>query len=228
MERLNISAFGAILAFFFLFAISGAVQGPRTTLTLAQATLFSGAPAPAKEETSVDRSIIDRIRAEREQAAAEEAARQERLEKYPITGETLWLARVIYSETKRPYEQEVVAWVVRNRVETGFRGRRTYRAVVLDPWQFSAFNPGPKRRHYSNLNQNSTARGWQTALQIAHDVQHADESQRPFSLTTRHFYSEISMVGRRHPAWARGQRPVAIDRDVRIDPRRFRFFENIS
>ncbi len=34
-----------------------------------------------------------------------------------IDNETLWLARCIYSETKRPEEQELVAWVVRNRVE---------------------------------------------------------------------------------------------------------------
>ncbi len=54
---------------------------------------------------------------------------------------TLWLARAIYSETKLPHEQELVAWVVRNRVETAYRGRRTYRAVVLDPYQFSAFQP---------------------------------------------------------------------------------------
>ncbi|WP_240332831.1 hypothetical protein [Salinibacter ruber] len=47
-----------------------------------------------------------------------------------LEGPTLWLARAIYSETKLPHEQELVAWVVRNRVETAYRGRRTYRAVA--------------------------------------------------------------------------------------------------
>jgi hypothetical protein len=144
-----------------------------------------------------------------------------------VSSDVLWLARVIYSETKRPYEQELVAWVVRNRVETAYRGKSTYRGVVLDPWQFSAFNSNsPKRRYYSNLNTSSNASGWQTAMRIAHEVVHAHEVERPFDQATRHFYSEVSMVGRKHPAWATGKRPVALDR--KVDPRRFRFFANIS
>jgi len=140
--------------------------------------------------------------------------------------DVLWLARVIYSETKRPYEQELVAWVVRNRVETKYRGAHTYKQVVLDPWQFSAFNRNnSKRRHYGNLDFNSRARGWQTAIHIAYDVLHAPAYERPFTVKTRHFYSEISMVGRRAPTWARGKRPVSLDRE--IDPRRFRFYSEI-
>jgi hypothetical protein len=143
-----------------------------------------------------------------------------------IKEDVLWLARVIYSETKRPDEQELVAWVVRNRVETNYRGVATYREVILDPWQFSAFNRNSaKRRHYSNLGIDSRVPGFQTALAIAHDVYTAAPYERPFAITTRHFYSERSMVGRRTPDWAVGHRPVALDRP--IDPRRFRFFANI-
>ncbi|WP_243663594.1 cell wall hydrolase [Rhodothermus marinus] len=73
-----------------------------------------------------------------------------------IDSETLWLARVIYSETKRPEEMELVAWVVRNRVETRFRGKATYRDVVLDPFQFSAFIPyNPRRQYYMRLTPHS-------------------------------------------------------------------------
>lgn len=141
--------------------------------------------------------------------------------------EVLWLARVIYSETKRADEQELVAWVLRNRVETQYRGATTYQQVALDPWQFSAFNRNaPKRVHYSNLDLDSRARGWHTALFIAYDVLNAPAYERPFPETTRHFYSERSMVGRSAPAWARGQRPVSLDRPV--DPRRFRFYSGIS
>ena len=141
--------------------------------------------------------------------------------------EILWLARVIYSETKRAHEQELVAWVVRNRVETGYRGNDTYREVVLDPYQFSAFNRGSsKRAHYSGLEWNSKAKGFQTALSIAADVATASVSERPFSKTTRHFYSERSMVGGRTPAWARGVRPVALDRNIEAD--RFRFYDRVS
>jgi hypothetical protein len=144
-----------------------------------------------------------------------------------LKDDVLWLARVIYSETKRPDEQELVAWVVRNRVETEYRGASTYKGVVLDPWQFSAFNQnGPKRGHYMGLDESSKARGWATAVHIAHGVVMAPAYERPFEKATRHFYSEQSMVGRSHPEWATGQRPVALDRE--IDPRRFRFYSAIS
>ena len=76
-----------------------------------------------------------------------------------IDRETLWLARCVYSETNRPEEMELVAWTIRNRVETRYRGQSTYRGTVLDPFQFSAFNPGSsKRRHYLNLDPTSSAR----------------------------------------------------------------------
>src|SRR5690554_6111993 len=88
-----------------------------------------------------------------------------------IDNETLWLARCIYSETKRPEEQELVAWVVRNRVETRFRGKSTYQEAVLDPYQFSAFIEGTStRRFYSNLTPMSKYPGWQRALAIAYAV----------------------------------------------------------
>ncbi|MEM1041584.1 MAG: hypothetical protein AAGI91_03050 [Bacteroidota bacterium] len=144
-----------------------------------------------------------------------------------IKDDVLWLARCIYSETKRPDEQELVAWVVRNRVETGYRGQGSYRDAILDPWQFSAFNGNsPKRLYYSGLDFESKAKGWQTALFIAHDVLHAPAYERPFAKTTRHFYSERSMQGRLKPVWADGRRPVALDRE--IDPKRFRFYSSIS
>jgi hypothetical protein len=145
-----------------------------------------------------------------------------------VADDVLWLARVIYSETKRNDEQELVAWTVRNRVETGYRGKKTYKTVVLDPWQYSAFNSNsPKRTHYSTLSPASTAKGFQSALRVAHEVYYADAGARPFAETTRHFYSERSMVGGKAPNWAVGQRPVQLA-DHDIDPRRFRFYAAIA
>lgn len=145
-----------------------------------------------------------------------------------VKEDVLWLARVIYSETKRTDEQELVAWTVRNRVETQYRGKATYERVALDPWQYSAFNRNsPKRHHYSTLSATSTARGFQGALRVAHEVYYADASERPFAQTTRHFYSERSMVGGETPAWAVGKQPVQLA-DYDIDPRRFRFFAAIA
>lgn len=143
----------------------------------------------------------------------------------PIDSETLWLARCIYSESDRPHEQELVAWVVRNRVATGYRGERSYEGVVLDPRQFSAFNgENPRRGHYLSLQPEDGAPGWRRALLIAAYVRRAPWSRRPFGVGVRHFYSEVSMVGRRHPTWAEGETPVRANRPYDVDPFRFRFF----
>jgi hypothetical protein len=193
-----------ILAMTFVFATLD-----RQTLTETYV-----AQTAAVEQTAEQTAVKDGLEL---LASLEDSAKQD----------VLWLARVIYSETKRPYEQELVAWTVRNRVETGYRGQTTYRGVVLDPWQFSAFNAnGPKRGHYVGLGETSAAKGWATAVAIAYDVVRAPAYERPFAQDTRHFYSEVSMVGRSHPAWATGKRPVSLDRE--IDPKRFRFFRAIA
>ena len=141
--------------------------------------------------------------------------------------DVLWLARCIYSETNQPHEQELVAWVVRNRVETQYRGRTNYRDVVLDPYQFSAFNVGgPKRDYFMTLSPSSRVLGWQRALEIAQEVAHAPADERPFERQTRHFYSERSMVGSKAPAWAKQLNPVKLAQQV--DARRFRFYAGIS
>jgi len=146
-----------------------------------------------------------------------------------IDSETLCLARAIVSETKRPEEQLLVAWVIRNRVETGFRGKRTYQSVVLDPYQFSAFLSGTTdRSYYESLTHSSRVRGWNRALQIAHNIRHMNETYRPFSPETRHFYSERSMIDRSQPAWVEGELPLDITSVIDVDQNRFRFFEGIS
>ena len=146
-----------------------------------------------------------------------------------IDSETLWLARCIYSETNRPEEQELIAWVVRNRVESSYRGKDSYRRVVLDPYQFSAFNTdSPKSSYYRSLQPTNIQDGWQRALTIAYYVRHARPHYRPFSEHTLHFYSEQSMVGRKMPAWANGSEPIQTPERYALDERRFRFYEGIS
>jgi len=142
---------------------------------------------------------------------------------------TLWLARAIYSETKLLHEQELVAWVIRNRVETGYRGQTAYKDVVLDPYQFSAFNPdASKRSFHLSLTPEVELPAWQQALWIAHYVRHADPVYRPFSQETRHFYSQRSMRDRDHPYWARGQEFVTPGWNYNVNEWRFRFYEEIS
>jgi len=146
-----------------------------------------------------------------------------------IDTETLWLARLIYSETYRTEEQELVAWVVRNRVETGYRDQHTIAAVVNDSVQFTPFLEGAAvRRYHTSLQTHSKARGWQRALAIAYYVRHADESMRPFPQDTRHFYSERSLA---HPdsipEWTLGQEVVIPDRPIELEAERFRFYSGI-
>ena len=146
-----------------------------------------------------------------------------------IDSETLWLARCIYSETNRPEEQELIAWVVRNRVESNYRGKDSYVRVVLDPYQFSAFNAdSPKSSYYRSLIPTHKQDGWERALSIAYYVRHARPTYRPFSPETLHFYSEQSMVGRKKPVWARGLKPIETPERYALDERRFRFYEGIS
>ena len=146
-----------------------------------------------------------------------------------IDDETLWLARCIYSETNRPEEQELIAWVVRNRVERNYRGKSTYRHVVLDPYQFSAFNDdAPKSQLYRSLSLHHDLDGWERAISIAYYVRHARPQYRPFSEGTLHFYSEQSMVGKLMPNWARGATPVETPDRYQLDEKRFRFYEGIS
>jgi hypothetical protein len=147
-----------------------------------------------------------------------------------VEAPTLWLARAIYSETKLPHEQELVAWVIRNRVETGYRGKSTYRDVVLDPYQFSAFNPGSSKRSFlMRLGPETPLPRWRQALWVARYVRHAAPVYRPFSIETRHFYSERSMEGRAVPYWADRAGIVPPDRRrYDVEERRFRFFEQVS
>jgi len=145
-----------------------------------------------------------------------------------IDAETLWLARIIYSETKRPTEQELVAWVVRNRVDTIYRGKNTYRDVALDPYQFSAFNPNSRKRtYYSSLGVHAKAPGWQKALALAYHVRYAPPRYRPFSPVTRHFFSERSLQQNAHPEWTVGLQPVTPKRPGKLDAQRFRFYEGV-
>ena len=141
--------------------------------------------------------------------------------------ELLWLARAVYSESDRADEQELVAWVIRNRVETGYRGD-TYRQVVLEPMQFSAFNTPSERRSYIlGLDQHDVVPSWMQALKVSMDVFQADPTERPFAIDTRHFYSPVSMVGRSEPTWASAGIPLSSP-GLGIDPDRFRFFSGID
>lgn len=145
-----------------------------------------------------------------------------------IDAETLWLARGIFSESKQPHEQALVAWVIRNRVETQYRRKQSYQDVILDPYQFSAFNQNSiKRAFYVGLDTHSLTPGWQRALSIAYHVRMVSDDYRPFAESVRHFYSERSLQDGAMPEWAIGLEPILPQTPFSIDERRFRFFDGV-
>ena len=136
----------------------------------------------------------------------------------------LWTARAIYSETRNPKEMRYVGWVIRNRQEANFRGR-SYRSVILHPKQFSAFNTGyPLRKFYLSLKPEEAGQRprWHAALTVAESVVEAPRSYSPIPEDTFHFYSEISMKGRKHPHWRSELSKVEV---AEIEEKRFRFFQ---
>lgn len=137
----------------------------------------------------------------------------------PAAGDILWLARVIYSETKVKEEQIIVAWVVRNRVETDYRGATSYEDVARDPGQFSGL------RKVSKLDYTDTdRRAWMDTVAIARAVYFADPSLRPIARSVRHFYSPEALV--RDPNWARNKKPAVVLRDDEGSVR-FAFYDSI-
>lgn len=140
--------------------------------------------------------------------------------------EILWLARAVYSETKIREEQTLVAWVIRNRVEAGYRGN-TYQEVVLAPDQFSGLQPYDRQYRINiSLEPDLANPAWQSALAVARAVYFAPDTLRPIPETVFHFYSPISV--RQEPDWIVGSEPVHLVMDTNRNHTRFAFYEGIK
>ena len=131
----------------------------------------------------------------------------------------MWTARAALSETKRPEEMRLVAWVVRNRAESdAFPG--DVRGVVTEPHAFTAFlrdrPPFPRR-----WGPGDAPRGWEWAVEVARRVISAPPGADPTGGAT-HFYSPRSMrPAYSAPRWAYRYERVPIDR---VPTHRFRFY----
>jgi hypothetical protein len=116
--------------------------------------------------------------------------------------EILWLARVIFSETKDEEEMNLVGWVVRNRVEAEYRGA-TYKEVAQSTHQFSGLNPKDAQYDINiNMGYESTNEKWVKAIAMAKKIYFADGNKRPFSKNVLHFYSPMSVS--ETPKWTEG------------------------
>lgn len=120
--------------------------------------------------------------------------------------EILWLARGVYSETKNEEEMRLIAWVIRNRVETKYRGT-TYQEVLTREKQFSGLHASsPEYKNNLSLEYDDMKnKDWRVALAVAKEVYTADKSARPFPKTVRHFYSPALIETA--PEWAREESP---------------------
>lgn len=115
-----------------------------------------------------------------------------------------WVARALYSETKRLKDFEYVAWVVRNRMKSPhYPG--TARAVILQPSQFSAFNNWERRKELEAMRYPETRKtAFRRAYRIARYVLAAPDSLNPLPQTTHFFMPETmkKKYGEARPDWA--------------------------
>lgn len=140
--------------------------------------------------------------------------------------EILWFARALYSETKREEEQILIAWVIRNRVESD-RFPDGYKEVVLQPKQFSGLN-ATDEQYFTNISRNygENGPGWNSALDVAETVYRVSPAFRPFSSYVFNFYSPKSLT--HTPSWASEIDPIYVIRDLNKELARFAFYEGIK
>ncbi len=142
-----------------------------------------------------------------------------------VSEEILWFARAIYSETKKSEEQTLVAWVIRNRVESKYFPD-TYKEVVLQNGQFSGMHATDKQfTNNISMQYEDSSPSWDSALSIARAVYYADPIMRPLPGTVTHFFSPISVA--RTPSWAANTKPAHEVRDPATNTVRFAFYGDI-
>ena len=179
------------------------------------------------QETKTNSVVIDDLKEQKELLEDSLSVYKEAFKSLSKERNSLqWLTRVMYAETDNPLEAWYVGWSVRNRVEKCYRGECTYRGVIMDPYQFSSFNPGyPYRQFYLSLGRDTTTARWKQFKNIAKLILSSDRSLAPFDKDALHFYSEISMVGRNRPLWAVNKDHIDLPL---VNDYRFRFFNNID
>lgn len=147
-----------------------------------------------------------------------------------------WLGLCLLTESNIEKEWFYIAWVIRNRVESG-RFRHTYEATILQPMQFSAFNKYTNGTpNYGKLTPvqifRDKARGYTHiealfhAVDLAKDILSLPRTEAPFPITVCHYWSPVSMVPRgKKPAWASAAKRLFTPKE--IDPNRFIFADGV-
>ncbi len=154
-----------------------------------------------------------------------EVSKEQRIVEVDDEEEVLWLARIIFSETKFANEMRLVGWVVRNRVEAEYRGA-TYKEVARSPYQFSGLNPSDAQYTINvALGYEIKNESWEQALTIAKEIYFAKESRRPFGRDVLHFYSPVSATGT--PEWVDSGTLDYVVRGAKTSIPRFAFYSGV-
>lgn len=144
-----------------------------------------------------------------------------------------WVGLCCLTESNRPYEWPYIAWVIRNRLDSG-KYKHTYEQVVLQPSQFSAFNKWQETEPLTIFQL--VARGYHSIELLFHAVDIAAKviytppdsasASRPFPTTVRHYFSPISMrpLGSK-PSWYGQAKRVFTPEG--LDPERFVFADGV-
>lgn len=133
--------------------------------------------------------------------------------------DVMWLTRVNYSETDDPLEMYYVAHVVKNRVEDCYNRQCTYKDVVLDPYQFSAFNY--ENQYYRTVTLDNASRPLDF-IEAKQTAFHAYMDNHDPIKGSKWFFSQVSMPNYRYPYWAINDGQVRVNKY--ISDWRFRFY----
>ena len=145
-----------------------------------------------------------------------------------------WLALCLASETNQPHEAQYVAWAIRNRRDSKYRGAQTIVDVILDRKQFSYFNIWTSGTHPVMTRTDvfiDAMRGYAGKVLTANRGVYDDCARAilemptwmaPFGPDVLHYWSPVSMKPKgSKPAWA-GTGSRAFTPGC-VDPRRFVF-----
>jgi hypothetical protein len=143
-----------------------------------------------------------------------------------------WIGLCLVTESNYPFEWPAVAAVIRNRIDSR-RFPSTAGEVVLQPKQFSAFNPfTPAEPTFATwervIYSMSDARRAQVkdAIPCAAWVLSLPVWRLPFAPTVCHYYSPVSMIPKwSEPKWAKQAKRLFTPSG--IDPKRFVFADGV-
>lgn len=95
------------------------------------------------------------------------------------TDDVTYLAKTLYGESRgqNRISKEAVAWVIRNRVESGIWGK-TYKSVVTAHLQFTCWSSKVDPGNYAAI-QNPSGPAWEECKQVAEEVVSAPASSNP-------------------------------------------------